>query len=658
MNKTVLTSFTILCLLFTAFLIGVSYNIQPVKASGTIHIRADGTIEPSDAPILTVDNVTYTFTDNINDSIVVQRGGILIDGASYTLEGTGKGIDLSHRSNVTVKNTEIKGFTIGIYLWQSSNNTISENNMTSNFYGIRLDQSSNNILSVNRLTRNWAGIYLSFSPDNMIFHNEFVGCGLSIDSFPSIVTNNTVNGKSLVYLKNVSDYVISYAGQVILINCENIRVEGVDLSNASFGIGLCQTSNTKISNNNITNNVIGGISLMSSSNNIISGNKITNNTIGIDLWQSFNNTLSGNIMNGNKCNLGVSGGKLEDFLHFIDVSNIVDGKPVYYWVNRHGNEVPLDAGYVALVNCTEITVRNLTLTNNGEGVSLAFTRNSYISNNTLTNNSYGMYLVGSSNNSISRNNISANFEGIRLFHSSSDKIFNNNFIDNSIQTDCYDSTEVWDNGYPSGGNYWSNYIGVDVFSGPHQNETGYDWIGDSPYTIDENNQDKYPLMYPFVPEMEEIRIAYRNLLLEYYEILSDLDTLNSTLHKLLSNITDLQGKYDSLLNTIKGMQESIDDLMITFNSTSDDLQEQIDSLNSTFERSINNLQDRVDLLNSTLQERINSTQTSIDNLRKDLMIELSTIRNLMYIFIATTVILIATTVYLAVRKPKTKPQTK
>jgi len=56
------------------------------------------------------------------------------------------------------------------------------------------------------------------------------------------------------------------------------------------------------------------------------------------------------------------------------------------------------------------------------------------------------------------------------------------------------STNVWDNGYPSGGNYWSNFNSTDLFRGPYQNETGIDGISDTPYVIDVYNQDRYPLM--------------------------------------------------------------------------------------------------------------------------------------------------------------------
>jgi len=56
---------------------------------------------------------------------------------------------------------------------------------------------------------------------------------------------------------------------------------------------------------------------------------------------------------------------------------------------------------------------------------------------------------------------------------------------------------VWDDSYPSGGNYWSNYAGTDLYSGPYQNITGSDGIGDTPYIIDANNRDNYPLMQPY-----------------------------------------------------------------------------------------------------------------------------------------------------------------
>jgi len=68
------------------------------------------------------------------------------------------------------------------------------------------------------------------------------------------------------------------------------------------------------------------------------------------------------------------------------------------------------------------------------------------------------------------------------------------------------SINVWDDGYPSGGNYWSDHNDTDVYSGPHQNETGPDGISDIPYEIDRDNVDYYPLMSSYVES--ERPIAY------------------------------------------------------------------------------------------------------------------------------------------------------
>ena len=78
--------------------------------------------------------------------------------------------------------------------------------------------------------------------------------------------------------------------------------------------------------------------------------------------------------------------------HDVDSSNTVDGKPICYWVNRQNMEVPQDAGTVILVNCSNIIVQNLRLSNNGVGIQLISTRDSTLINNVITNNKYGIYL--------------------------------------------------------------------------------------------------------------------------------------------------------------------------------------------------------------------------------------------------------------------------
>jgi outer membrane protein assembly factor BamB len=77
--------------------------------------------------------------------------------------------------------------------------------------------------------------------------------------------------------------------------------------------------------------------------------------------------------------------------------------------------------------------------------------------------------------------------------------YHNTFVNNTQNIWAFRAadTDLWDDGYPSGGNYWSDYTGLDFFHGSNQNITGSDGIGDTPYIIDSDNLDRYPLMIPW-----------------------------------------------------------------------------------------------------------------------------------------------------------------
>jgi parallel beta-helix repeat protein len=93
---------------------------------------------------------------------------------------------------------------------------------------------------------------------------------------------------------------------------------------------------------------------------------------------------------------------------------------------------------------------------------------------------------------IFENTISNNFyAGIGIANASYNYIYHNSFTTNRYQA-YDDATNVWDDGYPSGGNYWDDYTGTD--------ENG-DGIGDTPYEIPNGiNMDRYPLMAPYTSE--------------------------------------------------------------------------------------------------------------------------------------------------------------
>jgi hypothetical protein len=68
------------------------FKIQRVNGgwTETVTIKADGSIDPPEAPIITHDNITYILTGNITNSgygIIIERDNIVIDGADYGLNG-------------------------------------------------------------------------------------------------------------------------------------------------------------------------------------------------------------------------------------------------------------------------------------------------------------------------------------------------------------------------------------------------------------------------------------------------------------------------------------------------------------------------------------------------------------------------------------------
>ena len=124
---------------------------------------------------------------------------------------------------------------------------------------------------------------------------------------------------------------------------------------------------------------------------------------------------------------------------------------------------------------------------------------SSINNNLIFSNEIGIRLEDSNNTEISSNIVRSNNQGIVLYGCNRITIYHNDIVDNTIQAidDGTNGINTWDDGYPSGGNYWSDYTGEDFYWGPYQNETGSDGIGDAPYVIDADSRDRYPPMNPW-----------------------------------------------------------------------------------------------------------------------------------------------------------------
>ena len=147
----------------------------------------------------------------------------------------------------------------------------------------------------------------------------------------------------------------------------------------------------------------------------------------------------------------------------------------------------------------DITATNLQISGFVQGIHLLNSTSCTIIGNNLTENIDGIRIDNSTNNSIIGNNLTANRHGIHPYEGN--VFYHNNFINSSdmdVFFDSADFVDTWDNGYPSGGNYWSNYTGVDEKKGSSQSDAGSDGIGDTQQIISPNNTDRYPLSAPYV----------------------------------------------------------------------------------------------------------------------------------------------------------------
>jgi parallel beta-helix repeat protein len=306
------------------------------------------------------------------------------------------------------------------------------------------------------------------------------------------------------------------------------------------GVRLSQSPNCALTNNKF-NSIIGaisGLSLDQSPSCVLEGNQFTNCTGGISISESGLSRLRSNVvaqLNGLSVGgsaFGVVGYKPEGFYLDIDTSNTIEGKPIYYLRNLNGVTVdPLtysNAGYLALVECSNLKVEGFSLSGCSQGILVAATNGTEIKNNIIAHSGDGIGLACySDGNLIFDNTFESNQNSIRSYYCFDNQIIGNNmsssgtlWIDNSagymifgnnmggfkfvqadnittfhnnfLITSYYLGTQdALGTQYPTGGNYHHDYTGIDVKSGISQGVDGPDGIGDTAYY-----SDFYPLMAP------------------------------------------------------------------------------------------------------------------------------------------------------------------
>jgi parallel beta-helix repeat protein len=282
----------------------------------------------------------------------------------------------------------------------------------------------------------------SISPQTASIHTDDNVTYLLTDTINGSITvekaNTIIDGGQHTLQGEGSGYGID----VTAVN--NVTVRNITVTGFDYGIWFYLSSNSTITENVVTECNWNAITLHYSAGSQVSHNNITRCLDGMMIYTSFSNTLSNN--------------------------NIT---------NSHG-------GYAFQID--------------------HYAHHNLIYENSDSNNSLfpggGIYLAPYSyNNTFSSNNIT----GRIVIHNSPNNTFFHNSFATRWQVMSYPPgymniwRNTWDDGYPSGGNYWRDYNGTDTCNGLYQNDTGSDGIGDTPWTIDfgANNTDHYPLMGKF-----------------------------------------------------------------------------------------------------------------------------------------------------------------
>jgi nitrous oxidase accessory protein NosD len=251
--------------------------------------------------------------------------------------------------------------------------------------------------------------------------------------------------------------------------------------------------------------------LVNSSSILIQGNRFTHNSNNFDRWSSgifglddsFNITITQNNITRNDQGIILLG-----YNNTVSLNNIADNWEIGVEVSTDSivtqNNITGQQGDGVLVGGSGCLVSfNNMMSNLASNIDIVYGSNGTVtSNNIVSNGQPDENIFGASHTGVSIQ-LSTNFiitlnnfigcSGSAIFtnRGSNNTIFHNNFLNNAKELGSFDlygtSTNTWDNGYPSGGNYWSNYNGTD---------SDGDGIGDTPYALDANNTDNYPLMQP------------------------------------------------------------------------------------------------------------------------------------------------------------------
>ena len=257
----------------------------------------------------------------------------------------------------------------------------------------------------------------SLTLSNCILHgNEWIGVYLVSVSFCSIIDCEFYD--NLVALNLVG------SDNNIIQNCSFYQ-------NAEAVVLLQSSDRNHIVHCICDRNSFSGIHIQQSSENLIT-DCLCQDGYGITLAGAPQTRMRNNTLRNNFVNFGIGSPSVSDFYCDIDTSNTINGKPIYHLIEAHDMvfDESIEIGFLGLVNCQNISIRNLHFTNNFEGLLLAGTVRSSVENCSFTSNEgHGLYIISSEGNTVKNCTFrDGYFDGILLFDS----------INNSVE-DCASS---------------------------------------------------------------------------------------------------------------------------------------------------------------------------------------------------------------------------
>ena len=392
------------------------------------------------------------------------------------------GIELDNVNNVTISENDCNNNLYGIFLSYSENNFIKNNSCNNNLLdGIHLYFSNNNNIIDNNCSNNNNGIYSHANHNISVFTTQGGSgyvyatgskCNSNSVYYEWLYTADNRRGWVKINLSSVPDNVI----------IKRVTFNGYVSYNKSvnwLGVRLLKDDPTTSSGSTVWGQAGNGTRL-GGFNGSIGWKKVDLGLAGVTAVQ--------NALDNDWIGLGID---YEAPLNFYQNYGNIDNQkstPIFLEIDYHNS---------TLVNKNRFQ-NNTCFKNNEKGIYIGFSNNDIITNNDCNLNNNGIFLQSATKTMI-RNNVcrSNSLYGTQIKSSKNSDIYHNDFINNSIQaTD--NGLNRWNLTYQIGGNYWSNWMSPDNFSGQNQDIPGSDGYVDNPFIISGpvKARDYFPLTSP------------------------------------------------------------------------------------------------------------------------------------------------------------------